>query len=157
MASEKIQLTLEGKAKLEKELDTLINVERPKNIEDIQAARAQGDLSENADYDAARKEQARIEGRIQEIKNMLENAKIIDNAPSSSKVVSLGSTVTIVDLSDGEEATYRIVGSVESDPDNGLISNASPLGAALIGYGVGDEVVVKVAKEYKVRIVSLNK
>lgn len=157
MAIEKIQLTLEGKAKLEKELDTLINVERPKNIEDIQAARAQGDLSENADYDAARKEQARIEGRIQEIKNMLENAKIIDVTPTSSKVVSLGSTVTILDLSDNEEATYRIVGTVESDPDNGLISNSSPLGAALIGYGVGDEVVVKVAKEYRVRILSLNK
>ena len=157
MAIEKIQLTLEGKAKLEKELDTLINVERPKNIEDIQAARAQGDLSENADYDAARTEQDRIEGRIQEIKNMLENAKIIDVTPTSSKVVSLGSTVTILDLSDNEEATYRIVGTVESDPDNGLISNSSPLGAALIVYGVGDEVVVKVAKEYRVRILSLNK
>ena len=88
---------------------------------------------------------------------MLENAKIIDNVPTSSKVVSLGSVVTILDLTDNEESTYKIVGTVESDPDNGLISNASPLGQALIGYGVGDEVVVKVAKEYKVRILSLNK
>ena len=157
MAVEKIQLTKEGKAKLEQELDNLINVERPRNLEELKAARAQGDLSENADYDAARKEQARIEGRIQEIKAMLENAKIIETSPKSDKVVSLGSLVTILDLSEDEEYQYRIVGSVESDPDNGLVSNASPLGLALLNHGVGEEVTVKVAREYKVRILKISK
>ncbi len=156
MPTERIELTKEGEAALKVELDDLINVKRPEVIEQLQAARALGDLSENAEYDAARERQGQIEGRIKEIQAILQNAKIISEKPKNTSTVSLGAKVTILDLAENEEETYTIVGTVEANPIAGLISNASPLGSALIGHGVGDEVTIRVAKEYKVRILKID-
>ena len=152
MATEKIELTKEGEAKLTKELRHLIDIDRPEVLDQLAAARAQGDLSENADYDAARNKQAEVEARIKEIENILANAKIIDEKKQASKLVALGSTVEIKDLSDNTKATYTIVGTVEANPTKGLISNVSPLGKAIVGKKVGDICVVRVAREYKVEI-----
>lgn len=154
MAS-KIELTREGEEKLQKEYRHLIDIDRPEVIEQLTVARAQGDLSENADYDAARNRQAEIEARIKEIEDILANAKIIDSATKSGKVVSLGCTVELKDLSDNSVATYTIVGTVEANPIKGLISNVSPLGHAIVGKRVGDECVVRVAQEYKVLILKI--
>ena len=151
----KIELTKEGEEKLQKEYRHLIDIDRPEVIEQLTVARAQGDLSENADYDAARNRQAEIEARIKEIEDILANAKIIDGASKSGKVVSLGSTVEVKDLSDNTTATYTIVGTVEANPIKGLISNVSPLGHAIVGKRVGDECVVRVAQEYKVLILKI--
>ncbi|MBR0033770.1 MAG: transcription elongation factor GreA [Bacilli bacterium] len=155
MATEKIELTKEGEAKLTKELRHLIDIDRPEVLDQLAAARAQGDLSENADYDAARNKQAEVEARIKEIENILANAKIIDEKKQTSKLVALGSTVEIKDLSDNTKATYTIVGTVEANPTKGLISNVSPLGKAIVGKKVGDVCVVRVAREYKVEILKL--
>ena len=152
----KIELTREGEEKLQKEYRHLIDIDRPEVIEQLTVARAQGDLSENADYDAARNRQAEIEARIKEIEDILANAKIIDGASKSGKVVSLGSTVEVKDLSDNTTATYTIVGTVEANPIKGLISNVSPLGHAIVGKRVGDECVVRVAQEYKVLILKID-
>ena len=151
----KIELTREGEEKLQKEYRHLIDIDRPEVIEQLTVARAQGDLSENADYDAARNRQAEIEARIKEIENILANAKIIDSSTKSGKVVSLGSVVEIKDLSDDSVATYTIVGTVEANPVKGLISNVSPLGHAIVGKRVGDECIVRVAQEYKVEILKI--
>ena len=151
----KIELTKEGEEKLQKEYRHLIDIDRPEVIEQLQVARAQGDLSENADYDAARNRQAEIEARISEIENILANAKIIDSSSKNGKIVSLGSTVEVKDLSDDTVATYTIVGTVEANPIQGLISNVSPLGHAIVGKRVGDECVVRVAQEYKVVILKI--
>ena len=150
----KIELTKEGAENLEKELRHLIDIDRPEVIEALQAARSQGDLSENADYDAARTKQAEIEGRIKEIENILANVKIISEK-SRAKGVVLGSTVTIKDLSDDTVETYPIVGTVEANPLKGLISNVSPLGRAVIDKNVGDIVSVHANKEYKVEILKI--
>ncbi len=155
MATEKIELTKEGEAKLTKELRHLIDIDRPEVLDQLAAARAQGDLSENADYDAARNKQAEVEARIKEIENILANAKIIEEKKQTSKLVALGSTVEIKDLSDNTKATYTIVGTVEANPTKGLISNVSPLGKAIVGKKVGDICVVRVAREYKVEILKL--
>ena len=155
MATEKIELTKEGEAKLTKELRHLIDIDRPEVLDQLAAARAQGDLSENADYDAARNKQAEVEARIKEIENILANAKIIDEKKQTSKLVALGTTVEIKDLSDNTKATYTIVGTVEANPTKGLISNVSPLGKAIVGKKVGDVCVVRVAREYKVEILKL--
>ena len=151
----KIELTREGEEKLQKEYRHLIDIDRPEVIEQLAVARAQGDLSENADYDAARNRQAEIEGRIKEIEDILANAKIIENSTKSGKIVSLGSTVEVKDLSDDTVSTYTIVGTVEANPIKGLISNVSPLGHAIVGKHVGDECVVRVAQEYKVLILKI--
>ena len=150
----KIELTKEGAENLEKELRHLIDIDRPAVIEALQAARSQGDLSENADYDAARTKQAEIEGRIKEIENILANVKIISEKTRAKGVV-LGSTVTIKDLSDGSVESYTIVGTVEANPLKGLISNVSPLGRAVVDKNVGDIVSVHANKEYKVEILKI--
>lgn len=157
MSVNKIELTKEGAENLEKELRHLIDIDRPEVIESLQAARAQGDLSENADYDAARTKQAEIEGRIKEIENILANVKIISEKSKSNKTVGLGSTVTLRDLTDNEEVTYTIVGTVEANPVKGLISNVSPLGRAIVDKAVGDIVVVHVPQEYKVEILKIER
>ncbi len=151
----KIELTKEGAEKLEKELRRLIDIDRPEVIEALQAARSQGDLSENADYDAARTKQAEIEGRIKEIENILANVKIISEKTTKSKGVVLGSKVTIKDLSDDTIDTYTIVGTVEANPLKGLISNVSPLGRAVVDKNIGDIVSVHANKEYKVEILNI--
>ena len=154
MTQEKIQLTSEGFKKLQKELEHLIHVDRQENIEALKAARSQGDLSENADYDAARAKQAEIEGRIQEITAILDNCEVIE---SSGKVdsVEIGSTVTIKDLSDGQVYTYKLVSTVESNVAENRISDISPIGIALKGQQKGDKVKVMAKKPYDVEILEI--
>ena len=132
-------LTAEGYLKLEEELNELKTVRRPQIIQAIKDARAQGDLSENADYDAARNEQAQIEAKIKELEYRLEHSEIATNAVKGA--VNVGSVVTVVD-EDGDEDTYTLVGSIEADSFNNKISNESPLGMALIGHKEGDDVDV---------------
>ena len=152
---DKIKLTRAGKEELEKELRYLIDDAREEVKRQLAEARAQGDLSENADYDAARNRQAQVEARIKEIENILANAEILEEGKASTKKVGLGSTVTIRFVDNGKEVSYMIVGTVESDPMNGKISNSCPLGEALVGKNVGDIVEVKAIKSYKVEIVKI--
>ncbi|MDD3241763.1 MAG: transcription elongation factor GreA [Bacilli bacterium] len=142
MAEKKaIYLTKEGLEELKKELDELVNVKRPANIISIKDARALGDLSENADYDAARNEQAYIEGRIKKLEQMIENAEVIEEV--STDKVSLGSTVAIRYVDDEADIDeYKIVGSQEADPFSSKISNESPIAKALLNRKVGDVVTV---------------
>ena len=135
-----VYLTQEGLDNLKKELDDLINVRRPENVQAIKEARALGDLSENAEYDAARNEQAVIEARIKQIEKMLENVYIISDVSTDS--VSIGNTVTIKYVDDDEEDEYKIVGSQEADPFESRISNESPIAKALFNHKVGDIVTV---------------
>ncbi len=155
MAQEKVLVTQEGLQELIKEQQHLIHVVRKEVIEDLQAARAQGDLSENADYDAARDRQARVEARIRELENMLNNIEIIDEKRGGQKVIRLGTTFTILDYETNAEETYTIVGSVESDPLNGKLSNVTPLAQALMDKKSGDEVTVNVDSPYTVKILSI--
>ena len=158
MAQDKFLVTQAGLDELKREQDELIHVVRKEVIRELQEARAQGDLSENADYDAARDHQARHDARIRDLEAMIANAEIIeeDKSVSSSKSVSLGSTVTILDLSTKEEETYTIVGSIEADPLNGKLSNITPLAVALMDGKVGDTIhVSEVEEPYDVKIVSL--
>ena len=138
MSDEKIYLTDEGFLELEQELNELKNVKRPAVIKALKEARALGDLSENADYDPARSEQAQVEGRIQELEKIMENAVIIEKGSTDS--VSIGMTVRVkyIDDDDDEIEEYRIVGSKEADPSNNKISNESPLAKAIMNAKVGD-------------------
>lgn len=136
-----VYLTEEGLKELKAELDDLINVKRPANIISIKEARSLGDLSENADYDAARNEQAQIEGRIKTIEKMLENVEIIKE--TSKDEVGLGSTVSIKYVDDDDEEEYKIVGSQEANPDDCKISNESPIAKAILNHKVGDIVSVE--------------
>lgn len=137
--AEKIMVTAEGYLDLENELNELKNVRRPQIIQAIKEARALGDLSENADYDAARDEQAQVESRIKELEYKLEHSEIIENKKKNH--VALGSTV-VIKYEDGEEDEYMIVGSLEADPFNNRISNESPIGIAVMGKKQGDVVSV---------------
>ena len=152
---EKTKLTKAGYKKLEEELRYLIDVVRDEVKVQLAEARAQGDLSENADYDAARAKQAEVEGRIKEIENIIANAEIIEEGKANTKKVGLGSTVTIRFVDNNKEVSYMIVGTVESDPVNGKISNSCPLGEALVGKTVGDIIEVKAIKTYKVEILKI--
>lgn len=153
MDQDKRYLTQEGKEQLEKELRFLIDVERNKVIEELQDARAQGDLSENADYDSARRRQAEVESRIKEVESMLAHAEIITNDGIKNKnLVRIGSAVKIRNNVTGEKVTYRIVDSVETSPGDGKISYGSPLAEAILGRKVGDKSVVKVKKPYEIVI-----
>ena len=151
----KITITKRGREALESELRNLIDVVRPEVIEQLKAARAQGDLSENADYDAARDKQASVEHRISEIENILSNCEVIDDRPLDSKVVSLGTKVTFKDLSDNTEHTVDIVGSVEANPLEGLISNECPIGSAMIGKHVGERVIIETSEPYEIEILNI--
>lgn len=155
---QKFYVTKEGLDELRKEQDNLIHVVRQEVISELQEARAQGDLSENADYDAARDRQAHVEARIRELENMIANAVIIegDKEAVSSKSVTLGSTVTLLDLSDDTKETYTIVGSIEADPINGRLSNITPLAMALMDHKVNDVVhIANVEEPYDVKILEL--
>ncbi|EUJ46253.1 transcription elongation factor GreA [Listeria riparia] len=157
MATEKVfPMTLEGKAKLENELADLKTVKRKEVVERIKIARSFGDLSENSEYDSAKDEQAFVEGRITTLENMIRNAQIID-ASAMSGEVALGNTVTFIELPNGDEETYTIVGSAEADPFEGLISNDSPIAKALLGYKEGDEVSIQTpGGEMNVKIVKIS-
>ena len=135
------ELTAEGFLELESELNELKNVRRPEVITALKEARAMGDLSENADYDAARNEQAQIEARIKELEYKLEHSKIIDTKKKGGSA-GIGSVVTIQD-EDGDEEEYRLVSSVEADPFNNKISVESPIGLAIKGHKTGDTVLVE--------------
>ena len=151
----KFLLKQEGKEKLEKEYQHYVEVLRPNVIRELSEARAQGDLSENADYDAAKKRQSEIEGRIAELEAMLQNYEIINSDNKNKNLIKLGSKVRILDLSENEEAEYTIVGTVEADPFNGKISYESQLADAIIGAKVGDRITVKTKEPYEVEILSV--
>ena len=154
MSNNTVYLTDQGFLELEEELNELKNVKRPEVIKALKEARALGDLSENADYDAARAEQALVEGRIQELEKIMENASIIEKG--STDKVSLGTTVKIKYVEDDEIEEYMIVGSKEADPSNNKISNESPIAKAIMNSKVGE--VKKVASpngEYEVEIVEI--
>ncbi len=152
---DKVLLTKSGIEKLRKERDLLVNVERPKVIEDLQAARAQGDLSENADYDAARERQAEVEARIKEIDAMIQNAEMIDEDAIDLQVVKPGMQVRMLDMADNIENEYAIVGAFETNPDQGKISNECPLAKAVLGHAVGETVAVMVEEPYQVKILEI--
>ena len=143
---DKIPMTREGLSALEQELKTLRSVDRPAVIAAIAEARAHGDLSENAEYHAARERQSFIEGRLQELEAVISKAEIIDVQSLSGDVVRFGATVVIVDEEDDEEMKFQIVGPYESDADNGKISITAPIARAMIGKSVGDVIEVATPK-----------
>lgn len=137
-----VALTPEGLRRLEEELEYLKTVKRREVAKRIKVARDFGDLSENSEYDDAKNEQAFVEGRIQQLERLLRNASLIDKVDTGK--VSLGSTICLKDLDDGEVVEYTIVGSAEANPDENKISNKSPVGKAVLGKSVGDVVKVNV-------------
>ena len=150
-------LTKEGLKELEDRLEYLKSVKRREIAEEIKIAREQGDLSENAEYDAARDEQSRIEGEIKDIEEKLKNVKIIEETGDSS-TVSIGCTVTILDIEENEKLVYQIVGTTESDIVNGKISNESPIGHALLGKKVGATAVAQTpGGEVRVKVLKISR
>ena len=143
MAEKKNILTYEGLRKLEEELDDLIVVKRKEIAQKIKEAREQGDLSENAEYDAAKDEQRDIEARIEQIEKILKNAEVIDEDEVDLEKISIGCKVTVLDVEYEEEEEFRIVGSSEANSLQGKISNESPVGKALLGAKVGDTINVE--------------
>ena len=151
--SHSIPLTKESFEALQEELKRLIRIERPKVIQDIAEARAHGDLSENAEYDAAKNRQGFIEGRIQDLNGKLARAYVVDLSNMKPDKVVFGSTVTLYDTASEEEVTFKIVGEEEADIKLGKISCTSPVGKALIGHKLDDSVKVTVpsgTKEYEI-------
>ena len=142
---DKVPMTPQGQQRLKDELKRLKDIERPAVVRAIEEARAHGDLSENAEYDAAKDRQGHIEGRIREIESKLALADVIDPARLSGKKVVFGATVRL-QSEDGEEVTYRIVGEDEADVKKGLISISAPLARAMIGREQGDSVSLRTAK-----------
>ncbi|MBO5095869.1 MAG: transcription elongation factor GreA [Bacilli bacterium] len=152
---EKFVLTAQGYLDLEEELNTLKTVKRPEVIKALKEARAMGDLSENADYDAARNDQAQLEARIKELEYKLEHSEIADSAKGSD-TINIGSTI-VVKYDDGEEDEYVIVGSVEADPFNNRISVESPIGKAVLGHKEHEMVDVESPNgSYQVEIVKVS-
>ena len=142
MSENKVVLTYEGIKKREEEIEELKTVRRKEVAEKIKEARGQGDLSENAEYDSAKEEQAEIEARIVMLEKMLRNAEVIDDDEVSKDVISVGCTVKLFDIEFDEEVEYTIVGSAEADPMEGKISNESPVGLGLLGHKIGETVVI---------------
>jgi transcription elongation factor GreA len=142
MATEKIPMTLTGYDRLAEEMKRLKSIERPAIIKAIAEARGHGDLSENAEYHAAREKQSFIEGRLMEIEDRLSRAEVIDVSKLSGDTVRFGAIVTLVDEDTDQESTYQIVGVDEADLEKGLISVSSPLARALIGKSQGENVEV---------------
>lgn len=140
--AKQVVLTYEGLEKLEKELEELKTVKRKEIADKIKVALGFGDLSENSEYDEAKNEQAMVESRIVQLENMLKNAKVLDDDEITTDKVTIGSRVTVLDVEFDEETEYSLVGSTEANPSLGKISDESPLGRALIGRSVGDEVEV---------------
>jgi len=140
--TKKFLMTYEGVKKLEQELEYLKTVKRKEITEKIKIALGYGDLSENSEYDEAKNEQAFTEGRIIQLENMLKNAQVVDESELPNDMVSLGKTVKVKDYEFDEEVEYTIVGSAEADPMSYKISNESPVGAALMGKKIGEEVEV---------------
>ena len=139
-----VLLTKEGYEEIVAEHENLVAVRRAEVAQKLKEAIAQGDLSENADYDAAKNEQAELEERIYKLENMIRKAKIIDDSELAGDQVTVGLTVRVLDIDEDEEEEFTIVGSTEADPFEGKISNESLVGAALLGKVVGDEINVEV-------------
>lgn len=144
--SNRLPMTQAGYEKIQAELKHLKSVERPSIVKEIEVARAHGDLSENAEYHAAKEKQGHVEGRIAILEDKLARAQIIDPSGQSTEAVRFGLTVDLEDAATGEELTYTILGEEEADAANGKISISSPIARALLGKGVGDSVTVRVPK-----------
>ena len=142
---------------LQDELDYLVNVKVEENKKEISTARAFGDLSENSEYDEAKQEQGKIHARIDELREMIAHAKIVDESQIDEKTISVGSIVVVYNVEREKEITYHIVGSYETDPKNGKISDSSPVGIALLGAKAGDEVVVAGAREQHLQVKSVTR
>lgn len=156
MTGQEVLLTEEGKAELEKQLEYLITIKRYEISEQIKQARAFGDISENAEYDEAKNEQARIEGEILQIENKLRHAKVIDEKQRKKGKINVGSKVVVMD--GDEKMELVIVGSTEADPRLGKVSNESPIGKALIGAKKGETVQVESPSGvYDLKIVEISK
>lgn len=155
--TDRIPMTPEGYEKLKEELDRLIKIERPAIIKAIAEARAHGDLSENAEYHAAREKQSFIEGRIQELQAKLARAYVIDPSKINQNKVAFGAKVRVIDIDTDEEKEFHLVGPDEADVKNGKISITSPVGKALIGKEVGEQVTIKApAKTFNYEIISIS-
>lgn len=153
----KIPMTKECYEKLREELNHLKKIERPKNIKEIEEARAHGDLSENAEYHAAKERQSFIEGKIREIEDKLAHAQVIDTSKLSGNRVVFGATVKLRDIDSEEIKTYTLVGAEETDIKNGKISIQSPVGKSLIGHTIGDTVNIKTpTKDIEYEILEIN-
>jgi len=153
VAISRVPMTPRGFGSLREELKRLREVERPRNVRDIEEARAHGDLRENAEYHAAKEKQAFIEGRSREVESLMALAEVIDPAKLSGTRVVFGATVTVTDTGSGDDATYTIVGNHESDAKRGRISISAPLARALVGREAGDTVTLHTGKgtrEYQV-------
>ena len=158
MEGKKNVLTYEGLKKYEEELENLKVVRRQEVAEKIKEARAQGDLSENAEYDAAKDEQRDIEARIEQLEKILKNAEVVDEEEVDLERINVGCRVKVLDVEENEECEYKIVGSTEADSLKGKISNESPVGKALIGAKVGDTVKVETAAGiFKYKVLSVEK
>ncbi len=152
------KVTEDGLKKLQDELEKLKTVGRADIAEKIKVARGYGDLSENSEYDEAKNEQAKIEARIVEIEAMLKNVEVIADIKGAAKTVMVGTKVKVLDIEFDEECTYKIVGSTEANPMEEKISDESPVGKALLGKKVGDEVIVEApAGEIKLKILKISK
>ena len=152
-----LYITKEGKKEKEERLEYLKTVKRPEVLEKLKTAREYGDLSENSEYDAARAEQGRLESEIQLIEETLRLAVIVDSGEMKNDIVRVGSTVKVLDMDLDETEEYKIVGTIESDPDNGQISNESPIGKALLGKKKGEVVtILSPGGSFDVKIVSIS-
>ena len=147
---ESVPMTTEGHQCLQEELKQLVRFERPKVVQDIAEARSHGDLSENAEYDAAKDRQGFVEGRIKELNHKIAVAQVIDPSSIKSDKIVFGAKVTLIDIDTDKEVTYQIVGVDEADIKIGKISISSPVGRALVGHRVDEEVNVNVPSGVKV-------
>ncbi|HXX53640.1 MAG TPA: transcription elongation factor GreA [Thermodesulfovibrionales bacterium] len=153
----RVPVTPEGFQKLQEELERLIKVERPKNIQAIAEARAHGDLSENAEYHAAKERQSFLEGRIRELQGKLSLAEVIDPSKINQSRVAFGAKVKVLDVQADEEYTFTLVGAEEADVKHGKISVSSPVGKSLLGKEVGDSVTIKApARTMEYEILEIN-
>lgn len=158
-SNEEIVLTPAGLQKLQAELDELVNVRRPGVTERIREAKSLGDLSENFDYQDAKRDQSFVEGRIMQLKETLARARVVTQAEMPDGSVGLGAVVDLVNVDSGNKSSYTIVGAAESDPRQGKISNKSPVGQALMGHKVGETVQINTprgAQTYRVTAISYN-
>jgi transcription elongation factor GreA len=154
--SERVPMTRSGLVRLKEELKRLKAVERPKIVKEIAEARAHGDLSENAEYHAAKEKQSHVEGRILQVEHWIASAEVIDVTKHAGDRVIFGATVSLSDSDTGDEVRYRIVGEIEADLKQGKISVTSPIARALIGRSEGDTVTVKTpggAREYEIDLI----
>jgi transcription elongation factor GreA len=154
--SDRVPMTRSGLIRLKNELKRLKTVERPRIVKEIAEARAHGDLSENAEYHAAKEKQSHVEGRLQQVEHWIASAEVIDVTRHAGDRVIFGATVTLEDAESGDEVRYRIVGELEADLKQGKISVTSPIARALIGRSEGDTVTVQTpgrAREYEIQLI----